>query len=84
MVVISMVEGYVGNHIFLPAAGYRKEKGLLDSGTIGDYWTSYLDTSTYANYVSFSSGSGFGSAEIVHYGVRCEGLSIRPVREELN
>ena len=84
MVVTSKIEGYEGKNIFLPAAGYRNEKGLIDAGDIGDYWTSFLDTSSYANYVSLYMGANFGKAEIIHYGIRCQGLSIRPVREELN
>ena len=84
MVVISKVEGYVGNHIFLPAAGYRDEKGLIDYGTVGDYWTASLDKTVYANYVSLYMGANFGKVEISKYGVRCLGHSIRPVREESN
>ena len=84
MVVTSKVEGYEGNNIFLPAAGYRDEKGLIDYGTIGDYWTASLNKTIYANYVSLYMGANFGQVEISKFGSRSLGHSIRPVREELN
>lgn len=38
--VTSMVPGFEGNMIFLPAAGWNSELGVQQYGTYGSYWTS--------------------------------------------
>lgn len=73
------IVGPNGNAIFLPAAGYRSGKSLLDSGDGGNYWTiSKPDTSDYIAW-------GFGFSE-QHYDIsescyRIAGHSIRPVKQ---
>ncbi len=49
------VRGRNGNVIFLPAAGYRSNKGYIYAGTIGYYWSNSLaeDESYYAKYLFF-------------------------------
>ena len=66
-----------GMSIFLPAAGYRNEASLYNTGSFGDYWSRslYASDSRGAYYQSFYSGNigaGYGS----HY----YGRSVRPVR----
>ena len=67
------VTGPNGNHIFLPAAGYRYGSSLYDAGF---YWSSTPDESFYAYYLYFSSGG-------LHVGWsdRDYGLSVRPVSD---
>lgn len=72
------VEGYKvtgpnGNYIFLPAAGYKKEREVV-SRSSGFYWTSNSEFNHYAISFEFSSKGG-GS----HSNDRCFGLSVRPV-----
>lgn len=38
----SLFTGPNGNSIFLPAAGYRDDSGLVDNGSLGYYWSSSL------------------------------------------
>ena len=80
--ITSIVKGFEGNSIFLPAAGeYRDKTGrLFDAETKGYYWGSTLvgNTSDYADhYASFmtlnSTRISKGSTS------RCNGLSVRPV-----
>lgn len=65
-----------GNSIFLPAAGYRFDSLLNNSGTNGHYWTSTLNekSNNTAWNVSFHKGRMGRFA-----GRRCSGLSVRPV-----
>ena len=67
-----------GNSIFLPAAGYRDEGGLLDEGSYGNYWSSSLNTDNPSNawYMDFIS-------DVVgrYYNNRYLGFSVRPVTE---
>ena len=53
-----IVVGKNGNHIFLPAAGYRYNSDLNDAGSDGYYWSSSLNAgySRYAYGLYFSSG----------------------------
>ena len=76
--VTSRVIGYVGNHIFLPAAGYRDGTSLYSARSYGLYWSSSLNSSySYgAWYVYF-----FSSNVSRNYNNRCTGLSVRPVSE---
>ena len=67
-----------GNSIFLPAAGYRYNTDLYNTGSSGDYWSSSLYTGSpgYAWYVNFYSDDvnrGYDS--------RYSGQSVRPVTE---
>ena len=65
-----------GNFIFLPAAGCRRDDGLVDAGRSGYYWSSSLYYPYNAWYVGFDSGDvSRGSS------YRCYGLSVRPVLE---
>ena len=79
----SGVKGYVvtgsnGNSIFLPAAGYRKDTGLVRAGSSGSYWSSSL----YTGYPYCACSIGFGSSNVGWDGMlRCDGHSVRPVTE---
>ena len=72
------VTGPNGNSIFLPAAGYRNGSSLYRAGDNGYYWSSTpkksYDDHAYGLFF-YSSGQG------VHWYVRYEGYSVRPVSE---
>ena len=76
--VTSKVDGYIGNSIFLPAAGFRARLELRNVGFYGSYWSSTLGESDpgIAWNVLFLSGSYNRDA----YG-RCYGQSVRPVSD---
>ena len=64
-----------GNHIFLPAAGYRVDDGLSDAFR-GYYWSSSLYTyNPYSGHCVYFQSDG----EHGYDGLRCCGLSVRPV-----
>ena len=65
-----------GNHIFLPAAGYRYESSLRNAGSGGYYWSStpYESGTKRAYILLFSSRPHF-----VDWGSRDCGQSARPV-----
>lgn len=76
--VTSIVQGFEGRSIFLPAAGEYRGSSLKDVNEKGYYWGSTLETfyedSENANYLTLSSKRiSKGS------GMRYHGLSIRPV-----
>ena len=66
-----------GNQIFLPAAGYRYNADLLDSGSYGYYWSSSLfeAKSYFATSVYFSNSGVFPG-----WDQRFFGQSVRPVK----
>ena len=76
--VTSKVNGYAGNSIFLPAAGYRYGTSLDLAGSYGYYWSSSLreDYSDGARRVCFDSGGVYRGN-----GSRFDGFSVRPVSE---
>ena len=76
--VTSKVSGYVGNSIFLPAAGCRYSTSLSGAGSSGDYWSSSLREyySDNAWYVYFSSSGVYRYSDF-----RYRGQSVRPVSE---
>ena len=65
-----------GNSIFLPAAGWRSGSSLCNAGSLGDYWSSSLET-VYpicaSNFYFYSSYVGW------NYNNRGYGFSVRPV-----
>lgn len=70
------VTGLNGNHIFLPAAGFRRESSLYaDSSDY--YWSSTPGGSTNADCLYSSSGNGHYVGNIS----RDHGFTVRPVRE---
>ena len=76
--VESKVTGYVGNKIFLPAAGVIGEPGLMYLGQEGDYWSSSLrnENERVGWCLSFNSSTVVTSDYV--FGA---GLSVRPVFE---
>ena len=76
--VTSKVPGYVGNSIFLPAAGWRWDTRLNDAGSGGGYWTPapYEYASSDAKSVYFNSGE-----ERLSSSTRSLGMPVRPVSE---
>ena len=73
-----LVTGKNGNSIFLPAAGYRVDDNLYQVRTLGEYWSSSLDTS----YPYFAFNVLFNSD--LHLREKMDrpfGFSIRPVSE---
>ena len=70
--------GYTDKWIFLPAAGYRRDTILDDTGPFGFYWSSSVDTDKpiFAYYLYFFS-LGVGTSFLGY----CDGLSVRPVSE---
>ncbi len=75
--VTSKAPGYVGNQIFLPAAGYRYSSLLYIAGEGGYYWsrTLYSDSPSKARNLNFLL-SGIGTGNYSRY----LGWSVRPVR----
>ena len=71
------VTGPNGNHIFLPAAGYRFGSSLYYAGEHGRYWSSTPYESDSSAY-RLSFGSGYQG---VYRGYRDDGHSVRPVSE---
>ncbi len=78
--VTSNKEGYTDKSIFLPAAGFYDNAGLLIAGSRGHYWASSLSTSGPYNawYVQFDSEHVFRLYYTRH---RNNGQSVRPVCE---
>ena len=71
-----LVTGSNGNSIFLPAAGYKGERGLTNAGSYGDYWSSTLYGGNLSYSVDFyASGHEKGS------NTRNCGLTVRPVKD---
>ena len=71
-----------GNTLFLPAAGYRWRRSLLNAGSRGLYWprTLYDGSPEYAYRLYFDSGYvSWGS-----YGYRSNGHTVRAVRVSQN
>jgi len=73
--VTSMVDGYEGNSIFLPGAGYSMDSGLGGLGSQGDYWSSSLEYDYYdpQEFYFFKNYHETGSWD------KYVGLTIRPV-----
>ena len=76
--VTSMVQGYEGNQIFLPAAGGFTYTTYTSSATNGGYWSSSLNEASSP----FSWALCFGGSAICDGQIhpRCNGISIRPVQ----
>ncbi len=74
------VTGPNGNHIFLPAAGYRYGSSLSSGGNDGRYWSS---TPIDYGYDGRAFGHGFfDDYDGVNWGYdRYNGLTVRPVAE---
>lgn len=73
------VTGPNGNHIFLPAAGYREFSSLYDAGEYGYYWSS---TPYPYDYYNRAYNLYFHDHyELVDGGNRCYGRTVRPVSE---
>ena len=72
------VTGPNGNHIFLPAAGYRYEETLNFDGYYGGYWSSTPDETDndYAHYLGFDD-----KEQRVNSYYRSDGQSVRAVIE---
>lgn len=72
------VTGPNGNHIFLPAAGYRYGTSLINDGYYGYYWSSTpygtLDDNACGLYFS-GGGEGVGGSD------RGYGQTVRPITE---
>ena len=77
MIVTSVLPGYMGNQIFLPAAGWREGTSLNEANSYAYYWSSSLseDFSGEACCV-FINPYSFGNSSVPRY----NGRSVRPVR----
>ena len=80
------VTGPNGNSIFLPACGYKGEKGCRSVGDEGNYWSRmpYANSESFApysqasaRYLDFSSGNVYP----LRSSDRSYGFSVRPSRE---
>lgn len=76
--ITSIVKGFEGNSIFLPAAG-RYRPTLKNQGERGDYWASqlYTDDDGYSDYACFMTVNS--SRVSKGNNTRYYGCSIRPV-----
>ena len=70
------VTGPNGNHIFLPATGFRDGSSLFNDGYHGTYWCSSPDDDYGADYLSFDEVD-----EGVYGFYRSYGLPVRPITE---
>ena len=71
-----MTSSVNGNHIFLPASGYRSNTILSNAGSHGYYWSSSLST----DYSSIADGLYFSSGYLdFDSDYRYFGHSVRPV-----
>ena len=76
--VTSKVSGYIGNSIFLPAAGCRYATSLPSTGFNGYYWSSSISLgyNPGANTLNFTSTTRTSGRQ-----VRCWGVPVRAVSE---
>ena len=65
-----------GNSIFFPASGYRYGTGLYNHGSLGNFWSSSLNSSADGYYLGFNSG-GVNPADNIY---RFYGFSVRAVQ----
>ena len=73
------VKGKNGNSIFLPAAGYRRDLGTLDTGKKGYYWSASREM---GNAAEFTRSLYFDlNSQYEFYHLRWFGFTIRPVRQ---
>ena len=73
------VKGKNGNSIFLPAAGYRRDIGTLDTGKKGYYWSASREM---GNAAEFTRSLYFDlNSQYEFYHLRWFGFTIRPVRQ---
>ncbi len=78
----SKVTGPNGNSIFLPAAGYYWDAGVLDYlESSGRYWTATPDYYTSSDYRAVAMGLGNGSSRPRTYTSRYQGFSVRAVSQ---
>ena len=78
--VTSKADGFEGNNIFLPAAGYQDNAYFKSLGTGCYYWTSSMNNDNQARYL-------YGDAttkDAEHGFERFYGLAIRPVKNSGN
>ena len=68
-------EGYTDNWIFLPAAGTRYDGSLNNVGSLGNYWSSSLNTVFPYNAHGVLFGGSVGLSTLDRY----YGQSVRPV-----
>ena len=76
MIVTSKVSGFVGNSIFLPAAGYINNTGVGMAGSLGDYWASNIYITIIFSGTKLlikSDGASVSGSQ------RRSGYSVRPV-----
>lgn len=69
------ITGPNGNSIFLPAAGFRRNTEIFQSGIEGYYWTATQHVAEYAHHFYFNSGYWNDWYD----GYRNEGRTVRPV-----
>lgn len=74
--VTSNVEGYIGNYIFLPAAGVCYEDVQTGVEMFGHYWTSSMSEASYT--AAWDLYFNYKKPEYLS-GLRYNGYSIRPV-----
>ena len=81
-IITSKVPGYIGNQIFLPAAGYRHQTSFDEAGVYGSYWSSSLYTNISSSKIaSFIQVSSDEDSNRSWTGNRPLGLSVRAVSE---
>ena len=72
-----LVTGPNGGQIFLPYAGYRREKILNHAGSSGNYWSSSLDPYSYGYERAYVLRAEYWQCKDSNR--RDTGLSVRPV-----
>ena len=73
-----LITGSNGNSIFFPAAGYQNTTSLYDAGSVGNYWSSTVNTYN----LSWAKSFFFDSKTSLWRYPRCHGRSVRPVYGE--
>lgn len=76
--ITSKIDGYIGNYIFLPAAGMNQKS---KSASLGHYWTATLDYEAPINANKLTFGKVYTSFGNIFpdEGYRLNGYSVRPV-----
>ena len=80
VIVTSTVEGYEGNQIFFPAAGFQTNNDEIDVGSQGNYWSSCLKPVSIEVKTEQAYDLHFYGPEI-SASTRFSGLSVRPVSD---
>ncbi len=76
-----IVTGINGNSIFLPAAGYWRNKKVVHSEICGNYWCSEIDDNGWPSLLAFHYQDDRSNGHSLFFIDPAYGQSVRPVSE---